>query len=196
MDPETVAAYDREPARFAQDWNEQPPPEDMYERLRRFFLPGRTADVGCGSGRDAAWLQANGFATEGFDASEGLLEVARRRHPDVPFRPAVLPALEGVPRGVYRNVLCETVLMHLPVADVPAAVRSLFELLEPQGTLYISWRVSPSDGRDAQGRLYAAFDVALVRDALPPEVELLHDEESISASSGRRIHRLIVRRRP
>ena len=60
-DQTTLAVYDRGAASFAEDWSTQPPPDDMYDILRRFFVPGPTADIGCGAGRDTAWLDAHGF---------------------------------------------------------------------------------------------------------------------------------------
>ena len=60
--------------------------------------------------------------------------------------------------------------------------------------LYLSWRVTDgADLRDAHGRLYAAFDAALVRAELSTATLLL-DEEVISASSGKKVHRLVARK--
>ena len=50
-------------------------------------LPGNTvADVGCGPGRVAAFLAAEGIATIGVDPSRVMLDEARRAHPDIDFR--------------------------------------------------------------------------------------------------------------
>jgi SAM-dependent methyltransferase len=194
-DPLTVAAYDRDPAGYAEDWETQPPPVDLHALVHEFFAPGPTADVGCGSGRDTAWLAGQGFDVVGYDASEELLGEARRRHPGIRFEHAELPDLAGVPSG-FANVLCETVVMHLPVRSVAPAVRRLVQLLAPGGTLYLSWRVTGGgDVRDDAGRLYAAFDADVVRAALV-DVEVLHDEQRTSASSGRVVHRVIARRPP
>jgi SAM-dependent methyltransferase len=193
MDDRTLAAYDADAAGYAADWNGQPAPADMHALLRAHFRPGPTADIGCGAGRDTAWLAANGYAACGFDASAGLLREARAAHPGLRFERAVLPELAGVERGAYENVLCETVVMHLPPAQVAAAARSLAELLRPGGTLYLSWRVTRGESlRDPAGRLYAAFDADVVRDSLAG-LEVRLDRADLSASSGKRIHRLIVR---
>ena len=98
MDEATLKAYDRDASGFATEWAEQPPPADLHAIVGRFFVPGATADIGCGSGRDAAWLEKAGYPTCGFDASEGLLTEAKRRYPHIPFSVAVLPGLDGVRR--------------------------------------------------------------------------------------------------
>jgi SAM-dependent methyltransferase len=193
MDLETLQGYDREAAAFAAQWHEQPAPDDLRAALLRWFRPGPTADVGCGSGRDTAWLAANGFPATGYDPSEGLLAEARKRYPEAQFVCAALPELDGVAEGSFANVLCETVLMHLEPDAVPAAVRRLRELLQPGGTLYLSWRVvSGAAQRDDHGRLYAPVDLRVVHQALAG-AELLLDEESTSASSGKTVHRIVAR---
>jgi SAM-dependent methyltransferase len=194
MDAATLSAYDTGAAAFAQDWHEQPPPADLHDIVRRFFRPGATADIGCGSGRDVAWLSANGFPTVGYDPSAGLLAQARARYVDLAFHSAALPTLEGIADTSFVNVLCETVIMHLPREDVAPSVRRLMAILAPAGTLYLSWRVTPgADLRDGHGRLYGAFDADIVHRALGGATVLL-DEEALSASSGKVIHRLVARK--
>ena len=61
MDRDTLKAYDTHAADYARDWHDQPPPADLHAIIRRFFRNGATADIGCGSGREVGWLNANGF---------------------------------------------------------------------------------------------------------------------------------------
>ena len=193
MDRTTLAAYDHDAAAFAKDWHEQPAPTDLQDTVARFFIKGgTTADIGCSSGREVAWLNANGFPVEGFDASDGLLTEARSRYPHLRFAHAELPELRGLAAGSFDNVLCETVIMHLDPGLIAPSVRRMLDLTKPGGIFYLSWRVTDgTDVRDAHGRLYAAFDAALVRAELVAATSLL-DEEVVSASSGKKIHRLVV----
>jgi SAM-dependent methyltransferase len=194
MDRLTLAAYDAAARAFADDWHAQPPPADLHALVRSYFKPGRTADVGCGSGRELAWLKSNGYpAAIGYDASESLLGEARRRYPGLDVRFAELPQLAGVETATFDNVLCETVIMHLPRNEIAPAVRNLRALLKPGGILYLSWRVTMgSEVRDGSGRLYTAFDAGIVRDALH-DMDSLLDEEVVSESSGKVIHRVVAR---
>ncbi|KUZ62611.1 SAM-dependent methyltransferase [Burkholderia ubonensis] len=195
VDRPTLDAYDTYAADYAQLWLDEGPPDDMYALLEQHFAPGPTADVGCGAGRDTAWLESRGFDVRGYDASAALLDEARRRHPGLRFEQAALPALPGVPSGAFRNVLCETVVMHLDHVEAAAAAARLVELLAPGGTLYMSWRVAGSGSlRDEHGRLYTALDGARMRGALGGGVQVIDEHEVVSASSGKRVHRLIVRR--
>jgi SAM-dependent methyltransferase len=196
MDRLTLAAYDTDAAAFAKDWHEQPAPVDLQEIVARFFIRGGTsADIGCGSGREVAWLNASGFPAKGFDASEGLLAEARSRYPELGFAHAELPDLAGIAANAYDNLLCETVIMHLDHAQIAPSVRRMLDVVKPGGIFYLSWRVAEAaDARDRHQRLYAAFDVSLVRAELAAATPLL-DEEVVSASSGKKIHRIVVKKR-
>jgi SAM-dependent methyltransferase len=194
MDRTTLAAYDEGAAAYAADWHAQPPPTDLHALIRYYFRPGLTADIGCGSGREVAWLVASGFAAIGFDASVGLLAQARARYPQLRFEAAALPELPGIPIESFDNVLCETVIMHLARHAIALSLQRMMSILKPGGILYVSWRVTDgADLRDAAGRLYAAFDSGLVLDQLAGAAILLN-EEAISASSAKRIHRIVARK--
>ena len=195
MDRATLAAYDKDAAAFAKDWHEQPPPVDLHGVVEEYFIrSGTSCDIGCGSGREVAWLNANDFAAEGFDASEGLLAEARRRYPRLKFSRAELPELKGIRARSFDNVLCETVIMHLDHVLIAPSVARMLDIIKTAGILYLSWRVTEGgDLRDSHGRLYVAFDAGLVRAELKNTILLL-DEEVVSASSGKKIHRLIAKK--
>lgn len=195
MDRATLAAYDKDAAAFAKDWHEQPAPIDLHGVVEEYFIRGGTScDIGCGSGREVAWLNANDFVAEGFDASEGLLAEAKRRYPRLKFARAELPELKGIRARSFDNVLCETVIMHLDHALIARSVARMLDVVKTAGILYLSWRVTEgNDLRDGHGRLYAAFDAGLVRAELM-DTTLLLDEEVVSASSGKKIHRLIAKK--
>ena len=194
-DQQTLRVYDDAAPAFAKEWGEQPLPADLYRLLSEYFEPGLTADIGCGSGRDLAWLASQGFSVRGFDVSEGLLVEARKRYPALSFSHAELPQLGGIKPMTFQNVLCETVLMHLEPGLIAASVRRLLDILVPGGVLYLSWRVTEgASQRDKAGRLYAAFRKEAVLEGMSPADAVLYDREEISESSGKKNHRLVVKK--
>lgn len=195
MDRDTVRAYDDRARDFAVEWEKaQSAPRDLQAIVRQYFKPGPTVDVGCGSGRDTAWLVANGFDAFGVDASSALVAEARRRHPGVRFEVDHLPELSSLRSGIYTNVLCETVIMHLETARIGEAVRRLVSLLAREGTLYLTWRVTEGgDLRDPGGRLYSSFASSVVVNALSG-TDIMRDEQAVSRSSNKLVHRVIARR--
>ncbi len=84
--------------------------------------------------------------------------------------------------------------MHLRPELIIASVQKLMAILQPGGTLYLTWRVTEgADKRDEYGRLYTAFDPTLVLDALG-NGEILLDEQFASASSSKVIRRIVVKK--
>ena len=195
MDLQTIEAYDANSAAFAKEWAEiQTPPSDLQKAVETYFRSGPTVDVGCGSGRDAAWLKLEGYDVTGVDASSELLREARYRHPGIGFELDALPELATLKTSHYVNVLYETVVMHVPEPNALEAVERLVGPLVNRGTLYLSWRINKGKSyRDDRGRLYADLRPEPVREVLT-EFEVLLDETRVSACSGNVVHRIIARR--
>ncbi|NNJ12366.1 class I SAM-dependent methyltransferase [Chloroflexales bacterium ZM16-3] len=158
MDAETLAAYDTRADRLAAI-HRAITPARTQELIRAFFHIGApTADVGCGSGRDTAWLAEAGYPAVGYDASAGMLAEARAAHPQLTFAHAALPDLDGVPDAAYANVLCNAVLMHLPREELIGATLALARILADSGRLVITHRASAAVGeREPDGRLFTAI---------------------------------------
>jgi SAM-dependent methyltransferase len=194
MDSMTLDAYDSAADTYAAEWEEQPAASDLHELIEKFFRPGPTADIGCGSGRETAWLSETGFQAIGYDPSRGLLAQARQRYPSISFAQAALPGLDCIAAESFTNVLCETVIMHLEADSIAGSVKRLLDILEPDGTLCLSWRVTEgADRRDERGRLYAAFEPSLVTDALSA-ARILHETQLRSASSSKTVRRVVARK--
>jgi 2-polyprenyl-3-methyl-5-hydroxy-6-metoxy-1,4-benzoquinol methylase len=154
MDESTRKAYATRAEDYSADWLAQPEPVDMYALFKEHFVQGgNTVDIGCGNGGDAAWLAAHGFPTKAYDSSAELIAIAKRLYPQISFAVAALPKLEQVTE-VFDNVVCETVIMHLPKDEVEAAIARLQSPLKLRGVLYLSWRVTEKDDvRHQDGRL-------------------------------------------
>lgn len=190
----TSKAYENLAAAYSQDWNAQPEPVDMYNLFKRFLIKGgSTAEIGCGNGRDANWLTNNGFIVEAFDSSKELIRIAKNLYPNIHFGLANLPELREI-NGEYDNVVCETVIMHLPTIQIHPAIQSLRRILKYGGIMYLSWRVTEGeDIRHSDGRLYSAFSPEFVVTQFRGS-EVLHFEDNVSASSGKRVCRLVIKK--
>lgn len=194
LDQQTLKAYSGKASEYSLDWLNQPEPSDMYKLLQKFFLPNEeTVDIGSGNGRDANWLQVQGFKVNGYDSSMDLIKLASNLYPQIQFKQAYLPFLKEIQKQ-FSNVLCETVIMHLPQDQIPEAVRNLKRILRKGGILYLSWRVTEGDDfRHTDGRLYSAFEPQFITKQFAPN-GVLHFEDKISESSGKRVCRLIFRK--
>lgn len=73
MDAQTLLVYESRAAEFCARYRATEP-RALYGLIEGFFLRGApTADVGCGSGRDVAWLSRNGFPCVGYDGSPAMI---------------------------------------------------------------------------------------------------------------------------
>ena len=101
-----------------------------------WFNGGRVLELGCGTGRNAAYsLAAGASAYVGVDASPGMLAVARERVPGARWIEADL--VDGARRagGGFDVVLVCLVLEH--VADVRPVLEASASALRPGGAILI-----------------------------------------------------------
>jgi SAM-dependent methyltransferase len=128
--------------------------------------PGsRVLDVGCGTGAGTAAAAARGARATGIDLAAGMLDVARRRHPELRF---VAGDAEELPfaDGEFDAVVAAFVLNHLP--DPDRAIAELARVLAPGGRVAVAVWESP-ERNPLLGELTAAVrDAGVdVRGALP-----------------------------
>jgi SAM-dependent methyltransferase len=96
--------------------------------------PGRALDLGCGQGRNGAWLAAQGWRVTGVDFSDVGLAAAREAAPDAEWVRADLR--EYVPEpGAYDLVLYSFV--QLPADERRAVLRRAAGAVAPGGTLLV-----------------------------------------------------------
>lgn len=125
----------------------------------------RILDVGCGSGRDLAWLLRKGKDAYGVDPSKEMLVTANSFLAQQGLSgqgrlfEGQLPGLDLFNEAEFDGVLCSAVLMHLPEEEIFDAVYTLRRIICPGGTLVVSvpverCDVDPHTRRDAHGRLF------------------------------------------
>ncbi len=115
MDQATLDAYDRDPNGFADDWD----------------------DIGCGSGRDAAWLDRNGYKRSG----EGWALLCAQTHAE---SCGIFLVMDDMPRSSW-------------------TVQLFTSLAEGKAEEYRYWRSRPvrerlAAGADLSARGYAFKD--------------------------------------
>jgi SAM-dependent methyltransferase len=78
------------------------------------WVVARVADLGCGTGRTAAWLKRNGVAlVDGVDVTPEMLDSARAKGLYAQLVERDVRAT-GLPAGAYDAVVCSLVDEHLP----------------------------------------------------------------------------------
>jgi ubiquinone/menaquinone biosynthesis C-methylase UbiE len=133
------SAYDCLAPRFAEVHTAMPP--DLAEAAGRLLdrlgsPPALLLDLGCGTGRDLAWLDAHGAPGFGADLSRGMLAQAQQ----VTSRPVCQMDMLflGFASGCFRAVWCCAALLHLPKREAPHALSEMSRVLVPGGFLSLS----------------------------------------------------------
>ena len=97
------------------------------------------ADIGCGPGRITPYLAGLGLDVFGIDLSPGMIEVARREHPELRFEVGTMTALD-LETGSLAGALGWFSLIHLPPELVPIALTEFRRVLRPGGYLMLAFQ--------------------------------------------------------
>ncbi|RHW18777.1 class I SAM-dependent methyltransferase [Sphingomonas gilva] len=133
--PEMIAGYDALP------------PEQIYASVLDLFpdSPARIADIGAGTGRDAAWLARQGHDVLAVEPVRAFREAGVALHGGaIEWLDDRLPELVEVERhGPFNLVLLCAVWHHLDPAARACAVRSLARITASGGRVILSLRHDP-----------------------------------------------------
>jgi SAM-dependent methyltransferase len=122
---------------------------------------GRVCDVGCGPAQIARYLRDRGVDVLGLDLSAGMLAEARRLNPDLLFAQSSMLAL-GLGSETLGAIAAFYCIIHIPRAQVVAALAEMRRVLRPGGCLLITFHLGTEDSHHKElfGRL-VSLDVAL-----------------------------------
>jgi SAM-dependent methyltransferase len=112
----------------------------------------RVLDVGCGPGTNAPQFAGSDYL--GLDVSRAYVEYARRRH-GRRFEAADVRH-DRLPPGPFDFILVNSLLHHLPAADVRGVLARLSERLDQEGHVHVLDLVLPE--KPGLARLLARWD--------------------------------------
>lgn len=146
----TAASYDTAADDYIERTKELSSYPGLAEELDEFSSmlgTGPLADVGTGSGRDAAHLARFGRFVIAVDLSEQLLARMRDRLPNTSVTP-VRADLRHLPivRGSLAGLLCSGALLHIPRALAEAALVEFVRVLRKSGVGLISVKQGDTGG--------------------------------------------------
>jgi ubiquinone/menaquinone biosynthesis C-methylase UbiE len=149
-------SYDRVAKRYAEEFGGELAAKPLDRALLRCVADlvadveessggGAVADLGCGPGHVATYLATLGVSMIGIDISPAMVEVAKRRCPEVRFRVGsllTLPATDGELAGAIAFYS----IIHLRAEDRPAAYAEMARVIKPGGWLLLAFHISPIGG--------------------------------------------------
>lgn len=150
--PESAAAYPEAAGSLIAQYESV-----SFEQAHRGVLhylalpPGRVADLGAGSGRDAAALAARGHHVYAVEPVPQMRDAARLLHPAsaITWLEDALPELDTLTlererSGSFGLILASAVWMHLNAAERALGLRRVARLLRPEGRLVLTLRHGPA----------------------------------------------------
>ncbi|MGH9016223.1 MAG: class I SAM-dependent DNA methyltransferase [Acidimicrobiales bacterium] len=105
---------------------------------------GLVADIGCGTGRIAAWLAAHGLGVIGVDMSRRMLAMARSAHPELQFKEGFLSALPFQDGSVGGAVYWYSII-HTPPAQLDEVFSELWRVLADGGHVLIAFQTGDDE---------------------------------------------------
>ncbi len=152
----TVKSYDKVAARYTVRTRREGDRAFCEEILNRTLdaLPPdpRIIDLGCGDGRDVAYLATKGADVVGIDFSGEMIKLARSAYPDLTFlkmdmRNTVFPDES------FHCAWASASIIHIPRSQLPSLEREIYRILEPNGIFAFSFKLGEGEGFEKNGAM-------------------------------------------
>ena len=113
-------------------------PEEFAELLLKWMQENeirveRMLDIGCGTGVLCHVLQEHGIKVHGMDLSEGMIEVARRNYPEIPFEQGNMITYDTPLRFDLVTSTCDAMNHILDPFDLAEVMHRVHGYLAPGG---------------------------------------------------------------
>ncbi|MDY6895074.1 MAG: class I SAM-dependent methyltransferase [Thermotogota bacterium] len=164
---------------------------ETHDSLLRHIPRGtRVLEIGCGSGRDAAFLFSEGYDVTAIDPSSKMIEATLRQHPELGGRVHCsglpLPQGHSLLSRVFDAAIAIAVVMHMSDADLIESAVQVRNVLSLKGVFIVSssfGRKEVNEARDSNGRLYVERSCEEIQQMLArcdfELIELLESEDGL-----------------
>ena len=131
----------------------------IYTRFLTDLSPGCSIlDMGCGSGRDALYFYKKGYSVDAFDASLEMVKLATQAT-GLNIKHNTFHSYNVV--SSFDGIWACASLLHLPKSEHEKIIAKFYEVLNPSGNFYMSFKYGTKD-YDKDGRHFSCYDAASV----------------------------------
>ncbi|MFN2100365.1 class I SAM-dependent methyltransferase [Altererythrobacter sp. MF3-039] len=108
-------------------------------------------ELGCGGGRDTAYMAERGFIVDATDGTAAMVTKARQRT-GLSCRQMRFDELAA--EAEYDAVWAHASLLHVPRSELGEVLERIHRALKPGGWFFANFKAGSADGRDILGRYY------------------------------------------
>jgi SAM-dependent methyltransferase len=108
-------------------------------------------ELGCGNGRDSAFMIERGYRVTPTDGVAAMAEEAERR---LGITVALLRFEDITAVEAFDGIWAHACLLHVPRAELPSILVRIHRALRPGGVFYASYKSGGEEGSDRLGRYY------------------------------------------
>jgi ubiquinone/menaquinone biosynthesis C-methylase UbiE len=128
-------------SKYAKDYAEATFQNITQYQLIQFIshLPkdAKVLDIGCGSGKDTAYLTEEGYDVTGIDYSPEMIEEAKSRVPEGKFKVMDMRTLE-FDNESFDGIWCLASFFHIPKEKALKVLKGFRDVLKAEGVMYIA----------------------------------------------------------
>lgn len=159
-DKETLDVYDAKATEYNDKFCGKGGPDTQLRAfLDRMPASADLWDLGCGPGRSAELMAAEGHNVLATDASSEMIALAAAR-PGVTTRQETFEAISGT--DAFDGIFANFSLLHADEADLPRYLGAIAQALKPGGVFHMGMKVGSGMERDKIGRRYTYVTEAQV----------------------------------
>ena len=156
-DKQTLDVYARRAKDYAKRFAAERPDRHLSHFISALPAEARVLDLGCGTGRSAAFIRDAGHEVDAWDASKEMAAIGREEYGlEIEIRYFASLASIGAYDGIYANFS----LLHAPKSEFPDHLERIARALKPGGLLHIGLKTGEGEARDLLGRYYAYYQHA------------------------------------
>lgn len=111
--------------------------DSEFPKFQQYLPNGKVLEVGCGGCRDGIKISNSGYDYIGADVSQGLIDVARKKYPDLELYNQSIYGLR-FPDNEFDGFWCAATLIHLPKRRIYEALGNIRRVLKPNGVGFIA----------------------------------------------------------
>jgi SAM-dependent methyltransferase len=122
--------------------------KNLQQKLTEIFAKKDIIlELGCGSGRDAAYLISYGYNVTISDGSQSMLNEAIKLHPELKKNYCIirLPSKFSYPKESFSGVYAIAVLMHLEIHEIRVVLEEISRILTSEGKFFFSVYIREND---------------------------------------------------